>query len=345
MDETANSQPRRRILIASSKVVLTLVALAVGAYALRTVDLHGLARQLRSLPRSTMPLALSVSFVQILALATRLWFVFPGGLRPSWGRVARAFGFGQFANACLPGRAGDVVKVVSLARDSSRSSRGPGVSPAHATGVMLADKALDSITLVGLVSIFAPALLLGVAFGATRRAWIAAAAAGVLVVGGVVARRCWPAAFAKVASYALAAWRALQGVGSPRRLAGALALGTIGWIAEASSMLLTSAGVGAHLSLAQAIAGLLVLNLGIALPVSVANVGVYEGATVLALTPFGLTTTQALAVGALHHIVQITAVLLFALFFWLRGRTEKTPDDPVVISRDAAALPAPAPAE
>jgi uncharacterized membrane protein YbhN (UPF0104 family) len=81
-----------------------------------------------------------------------------------------------------------------------------------------------------------------------------------------------------------------------------------------------SSPLGVHLSLAQAIVGLLVLNLGIAIPVSVANVGAYEAATVVGLAPFGVPAGQALALGAMHHAVQLATIAAFALAFWLRDR-------------------------
>jgi hypothetical protein len=88
-------------------------------------------------------------------------------------------------------------------------------------------------------------------------------------------------------------------------------------------MRVLSAPFGVELSIPQAMVGLLVLNVGIALPVSVANVGAYEAATVVGLLPFGATAPQALAIGAIHHGVQVTAIGMFALAFWLRDRVAR----------------------
>lgn len=311
----------RRSLWRAAKVVASGAVLTLGFLAFRRLDLHGVLAQMRGLSRASALLVLGVAIAQAFALATRLWIVFPAGARPRWGRVARAFGFGQFANACLPGRAGDVMKVVTIARDRPDGSEATGqATAADVTGAMLADKAIDMVTLGALVLVFAPALLLGVLAAATHAAWIAVAAAGLLVAAVLVTRHCLPAVFDRAVRFASSTCRTLRGALTPGRLACALALGVAAWLAEAGSMLVLSSSFGLHLSLAQTIVGLLVLNLGIAIPVSMGNVGTYEAATMVGLAPFGVAPAQALALGAFHHAVQLVAIALFALAFWLRDR-------------------------
>jgi hypothetical protein len=97
-------------------------------------------------------------------------------------------------------------------------------------------------------------------------------------------------------------------------------LGAAGWVAELVVMVALGAGLGLHLSALQVLRGLVVLNLGIIVPVSVANVGVYEAATVAGLAPAGVSTASAVALGALHHAVQLLAAVVAALVFWARDR-------------------------
>jgi uncharacterized membrane protein YbhN (UPF0104 family) len=191
-------------------------------------------------------------------------------------------------------------------------------------GVMLADKAVDVATLTVLVGAFAPALLLGLAAKACHATWIGALAV-LLAVGATLAlRRFRPAVFGKVRHAAVVTWRTVRAMMTPRRLVVAVTLGVLAWAAEATSMRVLSAPFGVNLSVPQAMVGLLILNLGIAVPVSVANVGAYEAATVVGLVPFGATAAQALAIGAIHHAVQVTAIAFFAFTFWLRDRVVKT---------------------
>lgn len=318
MSQGTSTSLRRLFQAAKITVFAGVVALSVLAF--HRLDFHMVLAQMGALSRASVLVVVGVAIAQAFALATRLWVVFPHGSRPRWAQVARAFGFGQLANACLPGRAGDVMKVVTIARDRPAGEAAGQTTVTDATGVMLADKAIDMVTLGGLVLVFAPTLLLGVLAAAMHAAWIAVAGVGMVVGAVFFARSHWPAAFARAAHFASSTWRTVRGVLTPARLACALALGVGAWLAESTSMLVLSSSFGLHLSLAQTMVGLLVLNLGIAIPVSVGNVGTYEAATVVGLAPFGVAPVQALALGALHHAVQILAIALFALAFWLRDR-------------------------
>lgn len=283
-------------------------------------DLRHVGAQLAALPPTTLLVAALLSLAQAVAMATRLWSVFPHGTRPGWAMVARAFGFGQLANACLPGRAGDLIKVVAMSRPAGQCEGVTRPDAADAMGVVLADKVVDVATLTMLVTAFAPALLAGIAAGALKMKWGALLA---VVLAGVTTLALWrwrPRLFGKVRHAAVVAWGTVRALMTPGRLMLALSLGVCAWVAEAASMQVLSAPFGVSLTIPQAMAGLLVLNVGIAVPVSLANVGAYEAATVVGLVPFGASAPQALAIGAIHHAVQVGTIAVFALAFWVRDR-------------------------
>lgn len=283
-------------------------------------DLRHVGAQLAALPHTTLLVAALLSLAQAVAMATRLWSVFPRGTRPGWAQVARAFGFGQLANACLPGRAGDLIKVVAMSRPAGQREGATGPDTAGAMGVVLADKAVDVATLMMLVTAFAPALLAGIAARALHVTWIGLLAVP-LAAGATLALRRWrPGLFRKVRHAAVVTFGTVRALMTPSRLLLALSLGVCAWVAEAVSMQVLSAPFGVSLTIPQAMVGLLVLNVGIAVPVSVANVGAYEAATVVGLVPFGASAPQALAIGAIHHAVQVGTIALFALVFWVRDR-------------------------
>lgn len=313
MDEQSPARSPRRAIRRILSVVVGVALLAGLALAARSVSWTHVLALAGAMPLPALVLAGAATLVQALVLATRLWAVFPRGTRPSWARVARAYGFGQLTNACVPARAGDVVKVVAM-RDERASSA------TEATSAVLADKAFDVATLGILAVVLAPALLLGGLAAAFHLGWIAGVAALAVLVGIRVLRRLRPAVLAKARHGAAATWRSLRGLATPRRLVTGLALGCLAWLAEAGSMMSLAHPLGVHLSIAQAIGGLLVLNLGIAVPVSVANVGAYEAATVVGLRAFGATVSQGLTIGLLHHVLQLATVAVFALFFWVRDR-------------------------
>ncbi len=337
-------RPGRAALRRIAQIAFTMGLLGLSGLAVREVDFRHVGAQLAALPRTTVLLAALLSVGQALAMATRLWSVFPEGTRPAWARVARAFGFGQLANACLPGRAGDVIKVVAMARPAgARGGGAAGPNTVDAMGVMLTDKAVDVATLTMLVTAFAPTLLAGMTASVLHMTWIAAVAA-LLAAGGTLALRRWrPGVFGKVRHAALVTCGTVRALLTPRRLLLALTLGVCAWVAEATSMQVLSAQFGVRLSIPQAMVGLLVLNVGIAVPVSVANVGAYEAATVVGLVPFGASAPQALAIGAIHHAVQVGTIALFALAFWVRDRlvreqpSLKTPEAPTEACEGTAA--------
>ncbi|MBV9945434.1 MAG: flippase-like domain-containing protein [Myxococcales bacterium] len=307
------------------------IAAALGTVPLAVVGLHHLdwraaLAQMTSLSRTTWVLVMVASLSQVLVLATRFWALFPLGARPSWSWGARAFGFGQWVNAFMPGRAGDVLRVVTV----GERQRGP--TAADATCVILLEKVIDVVTLGVLVLACAPALFLGLAAGALRAALIGGIVLLALGAGLALLWRYRPSTFSRLRGAAAAWGRTARGLLTPARLLTALALGCVAWLAEAWSFALVSGPLGGvHLTMARAIMTLLALNVGIAVPISVANVGAYEAATAAGLVPFGVPLPQALAIGAMHHAVQVITAGLFALAFWLRDRMAKSP----------AALPAP----
>jgi uncharacterized membrane protein YbhN (UPF0104 family) len=299
------------------KIALPLAAIAGLPLALHGVKLGAVAHRIASLPCEAVLLAAGFALLQVCVLATRFWMVIARAQRPRWSSVARAFSFGQAANVYLPGRAGDVLRGVVLAKADAR------VSVSDATGAMLADKGLDVCTLV----------LVGVAFGhgaivsaLASSGHAAVVALGALVVLGALAllvRRFLPRVFDRLRSAAVATRTAARGLFTPKRLALALGLGVAAWLAEISMMSVLCAALGAHVTFPQATAALLVLNLGIAVPVTVGNLGAYEAAVAMGLTRFGVPLGDAIAVGMLHHATQIAAAILPALFFWGLDRARR----------------------
>lgn len=314
------AQPCRPTWKRIGKVALALVVLAAAALACRGIDIGAVVRPIGSVGAVTLAVVLACALAQALALATRFWAVFPHGSRPKWMVAARAFGFGQMLNAWLPARAGDVLKVVAITKHREES---PRATAAEATGVMLADKALDMVTLVALTAALSHALLARMAVGAVHAAPFAGAAASAIAIAYVVVHRVWPAAIAKLRAGVRATAVVFRTMLTPKRLVSGLGLGFVAWLLEAAALVLLAHGMGAHLTLAQGMMSLLVLNVGISIPLTVANVGAYEAATVVGLAPFGVEPHVALAIGTLHHAAQLATVIAFAAVFWLRDRVRR----------------------
>ena len=326
-----------------------LLIMGLSALSIRALHPSAVFGRIGALPPYALIYALIAALLQSVFLATRFWIVFAPRHRPRWVDVARAFSFGQFVNLYLPARAGDVLKVIALSRDSrdsrpgatrdatrdltrgatpsgaSVNDRAPPITAADATGALLADKGLDVVALALLALAFARGAL---AFELARMdgaggAGLAVGAVG--AIGGAVAamwllRRFWSSGYAKIASGARGTMSAVRGILSPGRFPGGLALGALSWLAELAMMAFICRGLGVHVTFGQSVCALVVLNVGIAVPVSVANIGAYEAATVVGLLPFGVSTTDAIAIGTIHHAMQIGAVIVSALGFWMGNR-------------------------
>jgi len=319
----AARSPRARLAV---KLAVTVLALGLAALSLHGVPFSALVARLAAFPRWAFVAAVGASLAQVALLTTRLWLVAPRGERPSFLSVARAYAFGQLGNAFLPGRSGDVVKVVALSRRDGAAPGEARPSVGSATSIVLVDKALDVLTFAGLAAVAGRGLAGGALAGAAHFAWILVPVLALAGIGVLVLRRVRPSTFARLSASARRTQAAARRVLAPRRLAAGVALGAAGWLAELLAMVALGAGLGLHISVLHVLAGLVVLNIGISVPISLANVGTYEAATVAGLAPFGVPVAPALALGALHHAVQLLAAIVPALAFWLRDRLrERTP--------------------
>ncbi len=311
--------PRARLAL---KLAATLLALGLAALSLHGVPLSAMVARLAAFPRWAFVAAVAASLAQVALLTARLWIVAPRGERPGFLAVARAYAFGQLGNALLPARSGDVVKVATLARSDASDPHAKRTKVGAATSIVLVDKALDVLTFAGLAAVAGRGLAGGALAGAAHLAWIlfpALALAGLCVLA---LHRLRPTTFARLRDSASSTRAAARRMLAPRRLGAGILLGAAGWVAELAAMIAIGVGLGVHLPVVQVLGGLVVLNLGISVPVSLANVGTYEAATVAGLVPFGVPAASALAIGALHHAVQLLAAVVPALVFWTRDRIQ-----------------------
>jgi 2-polyprenyl-3-methyl-5-hydroxy-6-metoxy-1,4-benzoquinol methylase len=85
-------------------------------------------------------------------------------------------------------------------------------------------------------------------------------------------------------------------------------------------MMLLSSSVGIHLTWSSALGVLVVLNVGIAIPISFANVGTFETAVAFGLIRLGNPLQESLGVATVHHLIQVGSTLMLAGGFWLLSR-------------------------
>jgi uncharacterized protein (TIRG00374 family) len=308
--------------------ILVGVAISAGCIAalLTQIDL-GLAWA--ALTRAN-PLWLLVAFV-ILA-ATMFTKVYRWGLLyyPTTGlrlrNLTSALFIGYMVLSLVPMRLGELVRAYLIGKTEP-------VSFSQSVGTILVEKVLDVATIL--------LFLAGLAvFGLLPPLAVpgpALAAMGLLPLAGLIALAALPreavlALLARVQGHLPGSrrWNLVKLVGPfldalailrYRQLLPALAF----WSAAnwALSSLVNYAVMRAFdlpLPLAAAVFQMVVINLGMVVPSAPGYVGVFEGLSVVALTPYGLDASQALAYAvALHTIVYGTFIVVGLWFVWRGG--------------------------
>ncbi len=302
----------------------TFSAIIVGLIA-RAIDPDQLARALRNVDWVWIGVALILTLATYL-VRTQRWIVL---LRPLVFRtvlVLRALLTGQLLNHLLPIRVGDVVRAILLGRE-------PGGSFARVFGSILIEKAWDWLALCIVVLIVTWAAPLPDWFLTPARS-IGLLAALVLlgfVVVAVVPERWIPLGLVKL-DRALAGlpaqWRSFI-LRNLQRLLDSLTVlrrrdtivGAAIWTAITWSL---SIGVNYAMQRAfgldswiAAATMLVVLMLGVALPPSIAALGVFEGLSMLTLSLYHVPLETALAIGLMLHLIVIAPLIVCTTLTWL----------------------------
>ena len=298
-------RPVRRQLAA-----LGVAASAVFAYvAVRNVDIDLFSEGLRSsnywwLVPSVVALAIGVYL-----RALRWTLLFDRGSRPPVGVALRALLISYLFNNILPVRAGEIVRVVVLHREV-RTSR------AEIVGTAVAERIYDILTLLILLFAFAP-LLPEVTWlrQAALLALVVATGTGTLIaLGRTTATRLLVRAARpltrfprlsrdRVDSAAANLVQGLDGLRRPGVAALVFAVTALGYAAIALSFWLALIGFDFGVDYRAGMLVLVATNLAMILPSGPAAVGVFEAATVVALTAFGVEESAALSYAVVLHAV------------------------------------------
>jgi hypothetical protein len=267
-----------------------------------------------------------VWLVPALALLTLAFFIrairwqslFPPSERPALGPVARSLFVGYLANSLLPVRAGEAVRVVAL----NRYVRTPVASSAM---TVLIERAYDVLTLIALLFLVTPWL--------PHISWLRTA--GLFAVGLTVLLAALGLVLVRSDGRFLETLikplrklhflpqdaldrapadllKGLAGLLRPRMAVVALGWTTLSWLVLGLGYWLVMEAF--HLNI-HPLAGLLVviaIGLAMILPSSPAALGVFEGATVVALGVYGIDDSAALAYALVLHVISFLPFLVLA---------------------------------
>jgi len=116
--------------------------------------------------------------------------------------------------------------------------------------------------------------------------------------------------------------RGLAALKDPTQLLVSIAFSTGAWLAEVLAVRVLCTALGFPLPPPQLVLVLAALNLGISVPVSVANLGVYEAVLGLGLSRAGVPLPTAVAIVTLHHGLELLATNVGAggVSLWIAAR-------------------------
>jgi uncharacterized protein (TIRG00374 family) len=305
-------------------VGIAISAIGIGLIA-RAIEPRQLSLALQSMSWSWVGAAILVVLATYFARERR-WLILLRPLAFRHTAVLRALLTGQLLNLLLPIRVGDVVRAILLGRE-------PGGSFARVFGSVLIEKAWDWLALCALVLI--------VTWTAPVPGWFLAPARTIgllaaLILAGFVAAAIIPersisrglAGLERVLARLPAQWR-LFTLKNLQRLLDSLTvlrrrdtlLGAAVWTAMIWGLgVITNYAVQRAFgfdSWTAAMTLLTVLMIGVALPPSIAALGLFEGLTMLTLSIYDVPLETALAIGLVLHLVIVVPLIVSTAALWL----------------------------
>lgn len=354
-----HSSPRRwRPPRWSAAAYLSALAFTLGfSYlALRGVRLGAAAGALQRSDYWWLLPALGALALASLTRALRWRCLFTAAQRPPLRAIGSAMMLGYLYNNILPGRAGEVARVVALRRAT-------GLPALEITGTALLDRVYDVLGILIMFFCTQPWLpRVGWLGTVALTAGVAAAALlvgmPILALGGEqmlsrllrpLARLPWLSE-ARLRRSAGELTRALSGLRVPRIALAALGWTLIGWLMSALVAYLLTIGSHLHLGFSAAVLVATAIGLAMILPAPPAAIGLFEGAVLLALHAFPVARSAALSYAMVLHLVNFAPLVLVGLLvLYLSSRhsrsRESGQDGPLAtLDTGGATVTAPQPA-
>jgi len=246
---------------------------------------------------------------QVTFQALRMWSVIPRDTPLSVVRIGYIFTVGDWTNIFIPARGGDALKVLLMTRPEG----GHRMSLTKATGAMVADKVVDIGTLILLCALTGLMSLLVAKTRAMLPVFVAVlAAAGILVLLLAAIRRGWPQWWAARRAWLRDLAKGLSALKDPRRGLTSMSFSIAARGAEVLALRVLCATIGFPLSLPQVLLALVIVNLSVSIPVSIASLGIYEAGLAYGLTLAGMPLPVAIMIATTHHVLELLGITLSA---------------------------------
>ena len=303
-------RPRTLLSFSIPIVVLLLVAKRIAG-----IDLGDVWEQLHTASPGLLLLAIGVFYLSVLVRTLRwrtlldnIGYSRAAGYRlPSLAGLSRIVLLASFTNSITTGQLGDALRGYFLGRAT------PGISFTATLGTIVAERLLDVVVLMALLS--ASSFL---AFGGVLPAVATQALAGgvVLAVLGLVGLFSLRSLRPLITRYLPERWQAQyvrfeQGTrGSLQRLPLLLACTAAGWAVEGFTIYFAALAVGAGLSLPGAFTIAMLASLLGVVSLTPGGLGVTEAAIVVVLGTLGIDSATAGAIAVLNRVINYWSITL-----------------------------------
>ena len=290
-------------------IVVVLVAVLIKSNA---VSWENVFQSLRGIGIQNLLLALCMSLSQYLCIAVRFVVLLPKASASVLRRhICRIYTNGQLLNHLVPARAGDLYKVIAL----KSASTDPNFSSAYVVSALIIERIISTVILVVLILVlvdWSTLKIVDLSFS-DRSEQLKTMFVLVLLLGVILY-------FIQRKSKKLHDWlvelkRSFFTILNLRRFLLILGFSVVMWTFEVLSMKFVAAPLGIDLQLGQGLFVLFLLNVGIAVPVTLGNIGTYEAALVVGLTLWGVGTNEAIAIALSHHFVQVLSLIILSVSF------------------------------
>jgi glycosyltransferase 2 family protein len=301
---TPAAPPKRRLsprALSTLRIGATVIVLGLCVYAASRLDLAGAWRVALQASLPWLLLSALLNFPFAFIQATRWQVLLAPAGHVSVLSLFRYLLASRAASNLLPARAGELVRVyLPRSRD--------GISAISGTTTLVIERLFDAL---GLVLIAAPLLWLLRMPTLVRSGLVTLfvscmvgfAVATILAIRGGRRRTSF---FDRIA-------QAAEALRRPRAVLAVLGLTIVAWCGEMGMIASCLAAVRLRPTLTMTMIMLLVVNLGMALQVTPANVGPFEASVLLALKIFDIEGAPALAMALIYHMVQFFPATLAGL--------------------------------
>jgi uncharacterized membrane protein YbhN (UPF0104 family) len=297
----------RKRTIGSILVVAILILVMAKS---NTISWQGVLRSLETIGVQNFILALCMALGQYICVALRFVVLIPKAYASKF-QVSRIYTNGQLFNHLFPARAGDLYKIIALKRAVCDKS----FSTAYVVSALIIERLVSTLVLVLLIVLLVDWSTLRISdlslVDRAAQLKIVLAAAALAGVALYLIQKRSP----RFHAWLVELKRSFFTILNLRRFVLVVGMSVVMWSLEVLSIKFLAVPLGVELQLGQGLFILLLLNVGIAVPVTLGNVGTYEAVLVLGLGLWGVGTNDGIAIAVSHHFLQIFSLLILAGIF------------------------------